>query len=85
MGVLGGRLRYERTDQLEAVADINDMAAILGDNTPAMPNNTANADTSVTFTVGELATSYLLDYTAQDRFRYQSIDAVESVLACKRL
>ena len=85
MGVLGGKLRYERTAQLEAVADIDSMAQILGDNTPANADKTADADTSVTFTVGELATSYLLDYTAQDRFRYQSIDAVESVLACKRL
>ncbi|MCA8917006.1 MAG: hypothetical protein KDB90_16575 [Planctomycetes bacterium] len=62
------------------------MAQVLGDNTPAIADKTADADTSVTFTVGELATSYLLDYTAKDRFSsYQSIDNVESVLACKRL
>lgn len=83
-GVLGGKLRYERTAQLEAIADINNMATILGDGT-AITEKTAGADSSVTFTVGELATRYTIDYNAQDRYRYQSIDAVEAVLACKRL
>lgn len=85
MGVLGGKLRYERTNQLETIANINNMATILGDGTVDITDKTANADTSVTFTVGELATRYKVDYNAQDRYRFQSIDAVEAVLVCKRL
>jgi len=84
MGVLGGKLRYERTNTLESVANINDMATILGDGT-AITEKTAGADTSKTFTCGELATRYLIDYNAQDRYRFQSLDAVEAVLACARL
>lgn len=84
LGVVGGKLRYERTNQLESIANIDAMATILGDGTDIL-DQTAGANTSVTFTVGELASRYKLDYNAQDRFRYQSIDNVLSVIACKRL
>lgn len=84
LDVPGGIRRYERTNQLKAIADIDDMATILGDGT-AITEQTAGADSSATFTVGELATRYVIDYNAQDRYRYQSIDQVLSLLACKRL
>jgi hypothetical protein len=85
MGVLGGKLRYERTDQLEPSTELTEMATILGDGSTNIATTTPGADTSVTFAVGELATRYKLDYSAQDRYRYQSIDNVLSVIACKRL
>jgi hypothetical protein len=81
-GVVGGILRYARTNQLSA-ADMNALATVLGDGSD-VTNETPDVDESVTYTVGELASRYKIDYTAQDRYRYQSIDNALSVIACLR-
>jgi len=83
MPTIGGKLRIERTNQF-ASADIDTMATILGDGTD-VTTTTADDDESDTFTCGELAARYKVDYNAQDRFKYQSIDAVEALCACTRL
>lgn len=86
MGVQGGKLRIERTNQFGG-GDLTKIATILDDggdiSTAADYQN--NADESKTYTVGELAFRYKLDYTVQDRYKFQSIDAVEAQAACQRL
>lgn len=81
-GVVGGKLRYARTNQLSA-ADMNTMATILADGAD-ITNQTPGVDESVTYALGELSTRYKLDYNSQDRWRYQSIDNALSLLACLR-
>lgn len=82
-GVIGGKLRYARTDQLSAGA-IDSLATILADGAD-ITDQTAGVDETVTYTCGELATRYKLDYNAQDRWRYQSIDNALAIIACTRL
>ena len=82
-GVIGGKLRYARTDQLSA-ADINTLATILGDGAD-ITDQTPDVDETVTYTCGELASRYKIDYNAQDRYRYQNIDNALSIIACTRL
>ncbi len=81
-GVVGGKLRYARTNQLSS-ADINAMATILADGANIV-DQTPAVDENVTYTLGELSSRYKLDYNAQDRWRYQSIDNALSLLACLR-
>jgi hypothetical protein len=82
-GVIGGTLRYARTNQLSA-GDINALATILADGAD-ITDQTAGVDETVTYTCGELASRYKLDYNAQDRWRYQSIDNALAIIACTRL
>lgn len=81
-GVVGGILRYARTAQLSA-ADMNALATILTDGANVV-DNTPAADEGVTYTLGELSSRYKVDYNAQDRWRYQSIDDALSIIACLR-
>lgn len=86
IGIQGGKLRVERT-QLEPtdLSGIDDFATILADG-GAITDETASSDSTGTFTIGELAVRYQLDYTAQDRFKYPNdMDALESALSIKRL
>ncbi len=87
MGIQGGKISYARTSELQAVADIDDMATILGDGDTDITDQTADVNTpNATFTLGELATRYKIDYVAMDRFKYpNNLDAVESALAIRRL
>lgn len=93
MGVQGGKLRVERTNPFGAAAggsvpDVAKLATILDDNgsiSVTGPEFVNNADESKTYTVGELAFRYKLDYTVQDRYKYQSVDAVLAMAACERL
>lgn len=88
MGIQGGKISYARTPALEAVADINDMATILGEGgTSGIAVQTADpAASNATFTLGELATRYKIEYSSMDRFKYpNNLDAVESALAIRRL
>lgn len=86
MGVQGGKLRVERTNQFGG-GDLSKLATILDDNgtIPVTADYQNNADESKTYTVGELAERYLLDYTVQDRYKFQSIDSVLAMAACERL
>lgn len=86
MGVQGGKLRIERTNQFGG-GDLSKLATILDDNgsIPVTADYQNNADESKTYTVGELAFRYKLDYTVQDRYKFQSIDAVLAMAACERL
>ncbi len=86
MGVQGGKLRIERTSQFGG-GDLSKLATILDDNgsIPVTADYQNNADESKTYTVGELAFRYKLDYTVQDRYKFQSIDSVLAMAACERL
>lgn len=88
MGIQGGKISYARTPALETVANINSMATILGEGTTSgITVKTADpAASNTTFTLGELATRYKLEYSSMDRFKFpNNIDAVESALAVRRL
>jgi len=86
MGIQGGRISYARTPALESLDDINDMATILGDGDEIVAQTAEPDDTNATFTLGELATRYKIDYTAMDRFKYPNdLDSVEASLAIRRL
>lgn len=86
MAVQGGKISYARTPVLESVANINSMATILGDGDTITAKTADPAASNSTFQIGELATRYKTDYTAMDRFKVpNSIDAVESALAIRRL
>ncbi|MCA8919643.1 MAG: hypothetical protein KDB68_05065 [Planctomycetes bacterium] len=88
MGIQGGKISYARTAALESLANIDDMATILGDGaTSGITVQTADPDNpNTTFTLGELATRYKIDYSSMDRFKVpNNLDAVESALAIRRL
>ena len=83
MGVQGGKLRIERTNQFGG-GDLSKLATILDDNgsIPVTADYQNNVDESATYTVGELAFRYKLDYTVQDRYKYQSVDAALAMSTC---
>lgn len=87
MGIQGGKISYARTAQFDS-GSIDALATILGDGDATAPaDKTANPDTTnSTFTLGELAVRYKLDYSVQDRFKVPNdYDAVQSALAIRRL
>lgn len=87
MGIQGGKISYARTPVLETEANISSMATILGEGGTSGITKTADpAASNSTFTLGELATRYKIEYSSMDRFRYpNNLDAVESALAIRRL
>jgi hypothetical protein len=80
MGIEGGMISYPRTPQLS-------VALPLGDGTTAIANQTPNVVASnATFALGELATRFKLDYSAQDRYKVpNNLDALLSAAAIRSL
>ncbi len=87
MAIEGGMISYARTPALQAMAEINSMATILGDGTQGIAVQTASPQAmNVTFSLGTLATRYQLDYSGQDRYKSpNNIDATLAALAIRRL
>lgn len=80
MGIEGGVISYPRTAQLS-------IALPLGDGTTAIANQTPTVVAgNATFELGELATRFTLDYSAQDRFKHpNNLDALLSAAAIRSL
>jgi hypothetical protein len=78
MGIEGGMLTYARTAVLTP-------ASILGDGTSGIASITPAVGSPTTFTLGELAARYKLDYSAQDRWKVpNNVDATLAAIAVRQ-